>query len=267
LTPDGPRYRGHLAVQLAQNGAGFERVAELLWTGLWHDQPLRWRVAPQAAEVRKLAGSIAAPQTSDQLLETFAVFTLRLGIAAGNAAEREHSGKTLSVAKDIIHTLTGCFGYLSKHRSFQAIRNGESTADGLLRSLAIDDTEENRAGLQAILILLADHELSPGALAARVAASSGAALHSCITSAICAISGIHVGRLYDPVETFLARASTKAILLRRAEKKISGTRHGGARLWPPPVSEWRPARPDSAGSGEAAATAIQAAGCHLWIRQ
>src|SRR5215831_350721 len=29
----GPRYRGHSAVELAQSGAAFEAVAELLWSG------------------------------------------------------------------------------------------------------------------------------------------------------------------------------------------------------------------------------------------
>jgi len=31
----GPRYRGHVAVELAKSGAPFESVAELLWTGQW----------------------------------------------------------------------------------------------------------------------------------------------------------------------------------------------------------------------------------------
>src|SRR6478609_8585741 len=31
--PDGPRYRGHSAVELCRAGVSFERVAELLWTG------------------------------------------------------------------------------------------------------------------------------------------------------------------------------------------------------------------------------------------
>ncbi|MES2534238.1 MAG: citrate synthase [Pseudomonadota bacterium] len=218
ISPQGPRYRGHLAVNLMQEGARFEQVAELLWTGLWHDEPVRWPVVPQVPELRKLAASISAPQTADQLLETFALFVLRLGMTRGTIADRVRIGNTLDAARGIIQTLTGCFGYISARQSFQAMLPGQSIVDGLVRSLGVKDTKENRAAFEAILMLLADHELSPATFAARVAASCGSALHSCIVSAICAGSGVHVGRLYDRVETFFARASTKAVLLRRAER-------------------------------------------------
>jgi citrate synthase len=145
---------------------------------------------------------------------------LRLGMTRGTIADRVRRGNTLDAARGIVQTLTGCFGYISKRQSFQAMLPGQSIVDGLVRSLGVRDIKDNRAAFEAILMLLADHELSPGTFAARVAASCGSALHSCIVSAICAGSGVHVGRLYDKVEAFLARASTRAVLLRRAERYL-----------------------------------------------
>jgi citrate synthase len=219
ITPGGPRYRGRSAVQLAHCGATFENVAELLWTGLWEDEPLRWRGASQPEAVRKLARSIVPPRSNDQLMEMFALLTLELGMARGSVANRVRGGATFDAAREIIRTFTGCFGYISSHRRFYPMLNGQSVADGLLHSLALEESEENQAALQAMLILCADHELSSGAFAARVAASSGAALHSCIASAICTSSGVHIGRLYDGVEQFLAGAPTRATLVRRARQR------------------------------------------------
>jgi citrate synthase len=218
IKQDGPWYRGRPAVQLARSSASFEAVAELLWSGLWHEEPLRWSVAPLPADVRALAGSITRLRSNDQLLEIFALFILKLGVSRGSIADRVRSGRTLDAAREIIQALTGCFGYISARARFVVLRNGQSVVEGLLRSLALADTGENREALQAMLILFADHELSPGAFAARVAASAGATVHSCVASAICTSSGVHIGRLYDRVEEFLAGAPTKAALLRRARE-------------------------------------------------
>ena len=38
----GPVYRAHLAFDLAEQGASFERVSELLWTGTLPSEPVTW---------------------------------------------------------------------------------------------------------------------------------------------------------------------------------------------------------------------------------
>ncbi len=218
ITPQGPRYRGHLAIQLARSGASFESVAELLWSGLWQEEPVRWAVTPLPADVRKLAGSMPRLESNDQLLEILALMTLKLGVSRGGIAERVRGGKTLDAARQILQVLTGSFGYISPAGRFVGMRDGQSVVEGLLRSLAISDTSENREALQAMLILFADHELSPGAFVARVTASAGATLHSCIASAICTTSGVQIGRLYDRVEEFFRGAPAKAVLIERARQ-------------------------------------------------
>ncbi|MCZ8254116.1 MAG: citrate synthase, partial [Polaromonas sp.] len=68
------------------------------------------------------------------------------------------------------------------------------------------------------LILMADHELPPGTLSARVVASAGGTLHSCLASALCATSGVDIGRMYERVEDFLGQTQTTAVLVKRAHK-------------------------------------------------
>jgi citrate synthase len=218
ITPEGPRYRGRLATQLAASGASFEAVAELLWTGAWTDEAVRWpRFAP-AERLRAFAASLAPPASNDQLMELFALFIMQLGISSGSAASVPVRGDTPEAAREIIQTMTACFGYISSRRAFHPMRKGQSIAEGLLDALALEASAENRAGLDAALVVLADHELSPSAFAARIAASSGAAMHSCIASAACTNSGVYIGRLYNQVEDFLARAGSRSILFRRAQQ-------------------------------------------------
>lgn len=216
ITPEGPRYRGRLAVQLARDGTSFEAVAELLWSGFLYDDLLRWPVIALPADVRRLIQSTL--RSNDQLFEILAFVTLKLGISRGGIAERVRSGRPVDAARQIIQVLVGCFAYLSRQHRFLPMRNGQSIVEGLLRSLDVAVTAENREAMEAMLVLFADHELSPGAFAARVAASSGATLHSCIACAICTSSGVQVGRIYGRVQEFLAGAPSKAVLLRRAQE-------------------------------------------------
>ena len=214
ITDEGPHYRGYRAVQLAEAGASFEAVAELLWTGRIADTAVRWPPLPQRAAGCTLAGAVATPG-SGQLLQIFALFTLQLGMAPARPAAR---GGPFAAARELIQALSGCVGYLSAQGQFCPTRAADTVGSHLLRAMAVADNTENRAAIDAILVLLADHELSPGAFAARVAASSGASLHNCIASAICTISGEHIAKLYDGVADFLGPATSAAVLMQRARR-------------------------------------------------
>lgn len=218
ITPEGPCYHGRLAIELARSRIPYETVAELLWTGVWHEETIRWDARPEALSLHNLRNAIIAPETNDQLMETFALFVLQLGMPHGSFAERVRSSRTLEAAREIMRALTGCFGYISKNRKFYSMESGQPLIDGLMNALEVPNTDENWEALEALMVLFADHELSPGAFAARVAASSGANLNSCLASALCTTSGMQIGRLYDRVEEFLDRASSKSILVRRAEQ-------------------------------------------------
>src|SRR5215831_14494780 len=47
MTPEGPAYRGHPLDALLASRAGFEAVAELLWTGALAAAPVHWEPGPE----------------------------------------------------------------------------------------------------------------------------------------------------------------------------------------------------------------------------
>lgn len=218
ITSEGPLYRGQLATQLARSHVSFEEVAELLWNGTLATVSVRWPRYVQTDSLRKFATSIVVPTANDQLMELFSIFTMCLGLSRGYAAGHLDSQDTLAVARELIQTLTGCFGYASQRRTFYQLRKGQSIAEGLLGALEVEETTANLEGLNAALVVLADHELSPSSFAARIAASSGATLHSCLAAAVCTNSGAQIGRLYSEVERFLTRGASSKTLFRRASE-------------------------------------------------
>ncbi len=208
IKTDGPYYRGHSAVRLARARAGFESVCELLWTGVWHDQARAWKTMLPPAEQHALFETIIRPKSNSELLEVMAIVTLKLGLSRGTIEDRLRGGQPLDAARQIIRTLAGSFGLISRNRSFYALPEGMRISEGLLSALEIPHSPDNLETMEAFLVLFADHELSPSTFAARAAASGGSTLHSCIASATCSSAGVHLGRMYDRVEAFLLGAKT-----------------------------------------------------------
>jgi len=216
ITPEGPRYRGRLAVDLARMRMPFESVAELLWTGIVHDELPPWPRTKASAELKRLTDSLVPIKASDQLLEIFAMVTLHLGISRGTVADRIRNGRTLDASRQIIQTLVGCCGFATDGGRYVPMLEGQTIAKGLMQSLSIEPTDENHEAVETLLTLLADHELSPGTFTARVAASSGCTLHSCIASALSVSSGLEIGRLYNRVDEFLKGGRSRSDLMQRA---------------------------------------------------
>jgi citrate synthase len=195
----------------------------LLWSGLVGERELVWPQQTLPPELRRFTRSATHVWPHDQLLEIFAIATLTLGLTRGGIEERVRGGRSADAARQVLQMLTGCFGLIGAKRSFVSPRRGEPLVESLLRALGLAITSDSMDSVQGALIILADFELSPGAFAARVAASSGATLHSCIASAMCASSGIRIGRLYAEIEDFLSGAvSRRALLARAAEHQRRG---------------------------------------------
>lgn len=223
ITAQGPAYRGQLAAQLVEEGVDFESVAELLWTGERSAGGTRWPVCRPVEEMDGLRHLLQALPASGNVLETFASVVLLLGSRRGSIANRVARGRVLPAAREVMQTLVACCGYLGPERRFVPQRSGESMVGLLMRALALEPSSDNRNALQAMLILLADHELSPGTLGARVVASAGGTLHSCLASALCATSGVEVGRIYDRVEDLLGSAGSASAMFARARRLV---KHG-----------------------------------------
>ncbi|WP_293407522.1 citrate synthase [Polaromonas sp.] len=216
ITPDGPRYRGWLAADLVRSGTSFEAVAELLWTGDLNTRTDAWPVRKPSAELVSLAQTLASLRAGDNVLESFSLVVLLLGMRRGSVPDRLSQGQTLPAAREIMQTVVACCGFIGLTQKYRPMQKGQSIVEGLMHALAIPASAENSEALRAILILMADHELPPGTLSARVVASAGGTLHSCLSAALCATSGVDVGRMYDRIEDFLGQPGSKAVLVKRA---------------------------------------------------
>ncbi len=227
ISPDGPLYRGRPAIELARRGVAFESVAELLWTGRDPDDEVRWPVAPIPAEVARLLKALPTRRPQEQLLEVFAMAVLALGMARGTVNDRMRFGNPNAAARQIMQVLAGCLGFASTRRGFVPPRDGERLVDHLARALGVPGTDENLAALDAVLITLADHELAPATFVARVAASGGSTLHSCLVAALNAHAGMEIGRAHDRIDELLAASRGRGLIDRVREFQDKGLRPPG----------------------------------------
>lgn len=214
ITPDGPRYRGRLAVDLARARVPFEAVAQLLWTGVLTEGSVPWRTSKPWAGLSRLIETSWVLRDNN-LLDMFSLVTLQLG-GSRHASERTDDGHMFTAGRQIIQTMVGCCGLVSAHNRYHPLGKNQSISDGIIDALCVQPTAENKEGIESILILLADHELSPATFSVRVSASTGSNLHRCVVSGICASAGTLTGQLYDRVDEFFDSVSTASALVRRA---------------------------------------------------
>ena len=186
ITPMGPRYRGRLAVELAAQDACFEQVAELLWSGIWHDEPLVWQPAKRVTGRGIMLDELTRTMAREQIAEVFALAVMQLGMGRGTVQRRLTQGRPMEAARGVIQALTGCLGFYSKAGTYIPPNSSLTVVSSVFRALGKFPTEADQRLLNATLILLADHELSPGTFAARIAASSGSSLHACLAAALAA---------------------------------------------------------------------------------
>jgi citrate synthase len=119
-------------------------------------------------------------------------------------------------------------GLLGPQKRYVHTRSGIGFAEVVLQALGALPSPENIRTMNAILVLMADHELSPGTLSARVAASSGASVHSCVAAAMSVSSGTEVALIYNSIGQFVKSGTPVATLLRKAQELVeSGQRVPG----------------------------------------
>lgn len=216
ITPEGPRYRNRLALDLARQSSTFEAVAVLLWTGAWLDDQLHWLSDLPDFQPDALVKALGGNQAFDEILKTLACTVLALGVRTRSAAELQR-GDTLDAARKIIQMMTGMLGLLSPRRRYVPVRAGESLAASAARSLGLPASDETCYALNAMMVLCADYELTPANFTARVVASSGGDLHACVAAGLCAHSGTLTGQICDKLEELLLDNATRQSLERRLE--------------------------------------------------
>jgi citrate synthase len=220
ITENGPRYRNRFAIDLAHAGASFEAVAEYLWTGNWTDEPVGWRSDSALAEIPELLAATTRLHPRVHVLQLLTQATLSLGIAEGGSERVGAGGTPVLSARRLIRTMAGVFGFLGPGGAYVSLEDGEPVARGLARALGLVPDAANVRALNTALVLVADHELNPATFAARIAASSGADLHSCIGAALDVHNGNAIGLGCDRVEQLFAPPVEPAAVLAAVKLKL-----------------------------------------------
>ncbi|MDX3905347.1 MAG: citrate synthase [Pigmentiphaga sp.] len=211
ITPAGPRYRGHLASELVDYPGIFENVAELLWTGVLPHGASVWHAGVTPARLRlALRGMAPEPGASPRMIRTFQAAALALG--GGSVDEEVRSGTQIPDARQLVLAFAGCCGFLSPQRKYRPPAGAKPVAHHIAEALGQEVSAELLQALDAMLILSADHELSPPTFSARIAASVGAELHACVGAALAALSGTGLAGGCDRIDDTLAGIRSSAQL-------------------------------------------------------
>ncbi len=202
ITPQGPRYRGHLALDLVHRDLSYEAVAGLLWRGDLDPDTPPWSPRGALAELRRLRAGL--PEDATPLA------VIRLALAQSGAREG-----AIGLAEPAEEALAARL--IARLAALAALPFGDdrvraaASVDGVARitTLALlgRDDPAIRPVLEATLILCADHDLNASTFAARVVASTGADLHACLGGAAAALSGPLHGGASARVEGLLGEAA------------------------------------------------------------
>ncbi|MEZ5375682.1 MAG: citrate/2-methylcitrate synthase [Acidimicrobiales bacterium] len=194
VTDRGHTYRGTDAVSLVEADTSFEAVADLIWG---HEGP--WLLDP--SDVGHLRATQAALPPDTPLLDR-----LRVAVATLSATDPlRHDLSPASVVATGRRMLLGMIAALPK----QHLGPHDQLADQLWMALAPDPgSQEQRAALNAALVLLADHDLAASTFAVRVAASVRADPYSLVSTGLGAVGGLLHGAASGAVYRFLEMADS-----------------------------------------------------------
>jgi citrate synthase len=174
-------YRGWDVADAVASGATFEEVAGWLWSG--DRTPVPCTSPPAMAE--------AARRVADALAEQPAMDRLRAVVAAARHTDPLRDDRRPvavgAAARSLIATMVDALPVVEDP---DPTSGGGSIAERLWPKLsALPATPERTRLLDAVLVLLADHELAASTLAARVAASTWADPYLVVLAGLAALGG------------------------------------------------------------------------------
>ncbi len=217
LTPEGPSYRGHLAIALAARGVPFENVAELLWSGYLAADPVIWShgTMPLAALARFVPVGAKPLEVMSLLVQVAALDDPQRGDPRPDAIVTRGRRLVPLLAAVLAPGLTAA-------TVTRALTAG-SVAAIVARALGLDD--DVVPAIDAALVVLADHELNASSFAARVAASTEADPYAVIAAALATLSGRKHGGASEDVTRFVdevgsPEAAPAAVAALRAKGRV-----------------------------------------------
>jgi citrate synthase len=206
ITPQGPAYRGFLAVDLARRKVPFEPVAEMLWAS---DPPRPEARDLEAAPRWKASGfGVRIPALTALLpADGRPVVALAVAVPAMGAVDPERFEAVADVdrarARVLVLRLAALAGIAAdRARAMEALK-AESVARAFLISLGARGGEKAEIAVNRALVVSADHELNPSTFAVRIAASTQADLYACVSAGLATLSGPRHGGECDRVESFV----------------------------------------------------------------
>ena len=200
MTVAGPAYRGRLAAHLAREGIRFEAVAELLWTGDLPEVDPVWPVPEESPRFKQLAKLLPpdAPAAS--------VRPLVLAAWASQDASRydPRSEAVLPRGRAITRLLAASLALPNAPENALAAWRSPSIAEAVLKAYGVESDPARERVIDALLVLMADHELNASTFAARVAASTHADVYAAVQAGLATLSGPLHGGASDQVEALLS---------------------------------------------------------------
>lgn len=205
ITPEGPRYRGHLVTALAEHGGGFENVVELLWTGLLANERITWPLEPIPAHLGQLLSSLELDEHNQpKVMQGFSIMASALDVSI---AEEMRRGASFTFGRQILFVLAGSCGLLSSARRFVTPHSRKPIAQHALEAMGAQVDEESIRAINKVLIISADHELGSATFVARIAASAGASIQACVAAALATHSGTALTAGCDRIEDLIRDCS------------------------------------------------------------
>jgi 2-methylcitrate synthase len=189
-------YRGYDILDLARE-ASFEEVAYLLIHG---ELPNAATLSSYRAKLKSLRGLARAVRGALEVLPPAAhpMDVLRTGVSAMGCAQPEPAAHGASGARDIADQLVASLGsmltywyHFSRTGRRIAVETDDDSVGGHFLHLLHERTAPASwvKALNTSLILYAEHEFNASTFAARVIASTGSDLYSCIVGGIGALRG------------------------------------------------------------------------------
>jgi citrate synthase len=195
IRSNGPWYRGHCALTLAERNVGFEAVFDLLISG---ELPqASWpNVAPSAALTRLKLPVSARPTNPSALFAAWLALAALTDDARHGSSDRDEHERARRLTPWLASKL-------SVFAARPPRRTSGTVAQQLLAALTGEPDPQKAALIDRALVLCADHELNASTFTARVAASAGADLYACLGAALNTLSGARHGGASARVEALL----------------------------------------------------------------